>query len=102
MNNKMENLEMLKDALQKGEEKLRRAEREVKLLEEKRKAMTRKERTHRLCTHGAMLDRFLLDPDLLTEEDVLSVLKEAFSKEDVRQKLEEILSRRRDEISRTL
>ena len=102
MNNKREKLESLKAALQKGEENLRRAEREVKLLEEKRKAMTRKERTHRLCTHGAMLDRFLLEPDLLTEEDVLMVLKEAFSKEGVRQKLEEILFRRREEISRTL
>ena len=40
--------------------------------------------------------------DLLTEEDVLMVLKEAFSKEGVRQKLEEILFRRREEISRTL
>jgi hypothetical protein len=49
-----------------------------------------------------MLDRFLLEPDLLTEEDVLMVLKEAFSKEGVRQKLEEILFRRREEISRTL
>ena len=47
MNNKREKIETLKAALQKGEEKLRRAEREVKLLEEKRKAMTRKERTHR-------------------------------------------------------
>ena len=102
MNNRMKELETLKEELRQGEEKLRRAEHEIKRLEEKKKTLTRKERTHRLCTHGAMLDRFLLEPDLLTEEDVLLVLKEAFSKEGVRQKLEEILSRRKDEITRTL
>ena len=66
------------------------------------KQLTRKERTHRLCTHGALLDRFLPDPDRMSEEEVLAVLKIAFSGEETKRKLEEIISGRKGEISRTL
>ncbi len=102
MNNRMKELEALKEELRQGEEKLRRAEHEIKRLEEKKKALTRKERTHRLCTHGALLDRFLPDPDRMSEEEVLAVLKIAFSGEETKRKLEEIISGRKGEISRTL
>ena len=63
----------------KGEARLRRAQHEEKILEHQVKQLTRKERTHRLCTRGAMLESFLLRPEVLTDEDVMDILKQAFS-----------------------
>ena len=51
-----------------------------KILEHQVKQLTRKERTHRLCTRGAMLESFLLRPEVLTDEDVMDILKQAFLK----------------------
>lgn len=43
------------------------------------KQLTRKEPTHRLCTRGAMLESFLIRPEVLTDDDVMDILKQAFS-----------------------
>ena len=45
-----EKLEKLNWELAKGEARLRRAQHEEKILEHQMKQLTRKERTHRLCT----------------------------------------------------
>ena len=50
MNEKLEKLNL---ELAKGEARLRRAQHEEKILEHQIKQLTRKERTHRLCTRGA-------------------------------------------------
>ena len=74
-----EKLEKLNRELAKGEARLRRAQHEEKILAHQIKQLTRKERTHRLCTRGAMLERFLIRPEGLTDDDVMGVLKQAFS-----------------------
>ena len=51
-----EKLEKLNRQLAQGEARLRRAQHEEKILEHQMKQLTRKERTHRLCTRGAMLE----------------------------------------------
>ena len=51
-----EKLEKLNRELAQGEARLRRAQHEEKILERQMKQLTRKERTHRLCTRGAMLE----------------------------------------------
>ena len=48
-----EKLEALNQEIEKTEKKLRRAQHEEKILEHQIKTLTRKERTHRLCTRGA-------------------------------------------------
>ena len=48
-------LEKLKQEIAKGEARLRRAQHEEKILEHQVKQLTRKERTHRLCTRGCLL-----------------------------------------------
>lgn len=53
--------------------------------EPKVKQLTRKERTHRLCTRGAMLESFLLRPEVLTDEDVMDILKQAFSQSGMKE-----------------
>ena len=50
-----EKLERLNHEIEKTEAKLRRAQHEEKILEHQIKQLTRKERTHRLCTRVAML-----------------------------------------------
>ena len=48
-----EKLEKLNQEIEKTEAKLRRAQHEEKILEHQIKTLTRKERTHRLCTRGS-------------------------------------------------
>lgn len=55
-----EKLEKLNQEIEKTEAKLRRAQHEEKILEHQIKTLTRKERTHRLCTRGAELERYLV------------------------------------------
>ena len=52
-------LEKLNQKLEKSEKKLRKAINDEKALQHQLKQLTRKERTHRLCTRGGMLESFL-------------------------------------------
>ena len=74
-----EKLEKLNRELEKSEKKLRKAINDEKALQHQLKQLTRKERTHRLCTRGAMLESFLIRPEVLTDDDVMDILKQAFS-----------------------
>ena len=59
-----EKLEKLNQEIAKTEAKLRRAEHKEKMLEHQIKKLNRKERTHRLCTRGAMLESYLPPPGI--------------------------------------
>ena len=58
-------LEKLNQKLEKSEKKLRKAINDEKVLQHQLKQLTRKERTHRLCTRGGMLESFLQEPERL-------------------------------------
>ena len=75
-------------------EKLEKLNREEKILEHQIKQLTRKERTHRLCTRGAMLERFLTRPEVLTDDDVMDILKQAFSQTGMKEAVAESVKRR--------
>ena len=47
------------------------------------KRLTRSERTHRLCTRAGMLEIFLKEPTVLTDEDVMEPLTFIFQSEAV-------------------
>ena len=53
-------LEKLNRELEKSEKKLRKAINDEKALQHQLKQLTRKERTHRLCTRGGMLSGAIL------------------------------------------
>ena len=89
-----EKLEKLNRELAKGEARLRRAQHEEKILEHQIKRLTRKERTHRLCTRGAMLESFLIRPEVLTDDDVMDILKQAFSQTGMKEVVAESVKRR--------
>lgn len=80
-----EKLEKLNQEIEKTEKKLRRAQREEKILEHQIKTLTRKERTHRLCTRAAMLESYLPHPEAITDEQVSLFLKLLFHKDSTRQ-----------------
>ena len=68
-------LEKLNRELEKSEKKLRKAINDEKALQHQLKQLTRKERTHRLCTRGGMLESFLQEPERLTDDDVMDKMK---------------------------
>ena len=91
-----EKLEALNQEIEKTEKKLRRAQHEEKILEKRlthqAKALTRKERTHRLCTRAAMLESYLPHPEAITDEQVSLFLKLLFRQDSTRQLVEKVFA----------
>ena len=92
MNEKLEELRRQKIAADK---KLIAARHKEKQLEHDMKCLTRSERTHRLCTRAGMLEAFLREPTLLTDDDVMELLTFIFYGEAVQRKLDELIEERR-------
>lgn len=78
----------LREMKAKNEMEIKRLENKIKYLDSQAKQLTRKERTHRLCTRGAMLEKFLGCPENLTDEQVETILKVAFHTEAVGRTIE--------------
>ena len=91
-----EELEKLKQQQHKLEKKLTAAKHKEKQLEHKLKQLTRSERTHRLCTRAGMLEKFLREPTLLTDDDVMELLTFIFQSEAVQKKLNLLIESRRE------
>ena len=87
-----EKLEKLNRELEKAEAKLRRAQHQEKILEHQIKKLNRRERTHRLCTRGAMLESYLSHPENVTDEQINGILKTLFHRNDIRQSIAKILA----------
>ena len=91
-----EQLEKLKHKKYVAEKKLTAAKHKEKRLQSELKRLTRSERTHRLCTRAGMLETFLKEPTLLTDEDVMELLTFIFQSEAVQKKLNLLIERRRE------
>ena len=89
-----EELEKLKQQQHRLEKKLTAAKHKEKQLEHKLKQLTRSERTHRLCTRAGMLEKFLREPTLLTDDDVMDILKQAFSQTGMKEAVAESVKQR--------
>ena len=87
-----EKLEKLNQQIAQGEAKLRRAQHEEKILAHQIKQLTRKERTHRLCTRGAMLESHLPHPESVTDGQVSTILKVLFCRSDTKRLVEQVLA----------
>ena len=75
---KPQTLEELYAAKEEAEEELKKAKQKEKILNNQLSKLTRNARTHRLCTRGAMLETFLPNPEQLTDDEVMGVLKVVF------------------------
>lgn len=90
-----ENLEKLKREQYVAEKKLTAAKHKERQLQNKLKRLTRSERTHRLCTRAGMLETFLKEPTLLTNDDVMELLTFLFYGEAAQKKLGSLIENRR-------
>lgn len=91
-----EELEKLKHKQYVAERKLTAAKHKEKRLQNELKRLTRSERTHRLCTRAGMLETFLKEPTVLTDEDVMELLAFIFQSEAVQKKLNLLIESRRE------
>ena len=57
--------------VEKGERRKKYYENEIRIKEHQIKYLTRAERTHRLCSHGGMLEKFIERPDILSDEQIM-------------------------------
>ena len=90
-----EKLEKLKHERYVAERKLTAARHREKQLESEMKRLTRSERTHRLCTRAGMLETFLKEPTLLTDNDVMELLTFIFHSETVQKNLNLLIEKRK-------
>jgi len=81
----------------KAQQKLHKAEMEEKRLKKQIAEVQRNERTHRLCTRGAYLEKVLIEPELFTDEDVFRILDYAFTTPFVKDELAKRLDKKRKE-----
>ena len=91
-----EQLEKLKQQKYVAEKKLTAAKHKEKQLESEIKRLTRSERTHRLCTRAGMLETFLREPTVLTDDDVMELLTFIFHSEAVQKKLNMLIEKRKE------
>ena len=91
-----EELEKLRHKQYVAERKLTAAKHKEKRLQSELKRLTRSERTHRLCTRAGMLETFLKEPTVLTDEDVMELLTFIFQSEAVQKKLNLLIENRRE------
>ena len=90
-----EQLEQLKQQKYAAERKLTAAMHKEKRLESEIRRLNRSERTHRLCTRGGMLETFLREPTILTDDDVMELLRFIFHSEAVQKKLNLLIEKRK-------
>ena len=91
-----EKLEKLKHDQYVAEKKLTAAQHREKRLKNELKRLTRSERTHRLCTRAGMLETFLREPTVLTDDDVMELLTFIFHSEAVQKKLNLLIENRKE------
>ena len=85
-----------KKSLQELEAEQKNVGNELKIMNQKRrilkqqqKELTRRQRTHRLCNHGGLLEYFL-PPDQFTDEQMKYILKELFRKRETQELMQRI------------
>ena len=91
-----EKLEKLEREKYVAEKKLTAATHTETRLESEIKRLTRSERTHRLCTRAGMLETFLREPTILTDDDVMELLTFIFHSEAVQKKLNMLIANRKE------
>ena len=94
-----EKLEKLKHEKYVAERKLTAAKHREKQLESEITRLTRRERTHRLCTRAGMLETFLREPTLLTDDDVMELLTFLFHGESAQKKLNSLIEKRKEQLT---
>lgn len=77
----------LQAELETAKQEKKITEQRIKILKNMQKELTRRERTHRLCVHGGMLERYL-NPREFSDEQIERILQTIFSESRTRELLE--------------
>ena len=91
MNLHTEEIVKLREEIEYANERLRYYKQQEKTTQSEIRRLTRRERTHRLCTRGGMVESFIKKPELLTDEQVMELLTLAFRQSKVSERLQEML-----------
>ena len=88
---KYEKLKKMHEQEESAERKLKQEKQRLKILQNQRKVLERKARTHRLCQHGALLERYF-PPDEFTDEMIRFLMDGTFNRQDesIRDLMEEV------------
>lgn len=86
---KKKTLQELQEEQERMENELKIKTQKLKALKQQEKELARKERTHRLCTHGAMLEQYL-PPEEFSDDQIDKILRSVFQSENVRQFIDRI------------
>lgn len=86
---KKKTISQLQAELERAEHDRKITDQNIRILKEKQTKLTRRERTHRLCTHGGMIERYL-DPAVFTDEQISRLLKDIFSMAEIKELLEKV------------
>ena len=81
----------------KTQQKLHKAAEDDKRIKRQIADLRRNERTHRLCTRGAYLEKLLVEPELFSDEDVFRFLDYAFGTPYVKDEFNKRLEKKRKE-----
>ena len=92
-----ESREQLLKEKQRIEAKLRLAENEIRAMEAQERGLLRKQRNRTIFTRGGMLEAFLLEPLLLTDDQVHELLCTAFRLPEVDALLKTMIQNGRNE-----
>lgn len=88
---KKESPAKLRKEVERAKRQKKFCENEIRIARTQIKCLTRKERTHRLCIRGGMLEKFIERPDILSDEQIMQILSFAFHKNDVQGVLRQMI-----------
>ena len=85
----------LQRAMERNEAELQKAEKKRKQLKEQRCELEKEAYNNRLMTRAQMLEEFLLEPEVLTNEDVRNYLAYLFNYPANQQRLQKLIADRK-------
>lgn len=88
-------IDKLNQQLAENEARQKKAADDARILRRKVQTAQRNMRTHRLCVLGALLEKHLREPDLLTADDADRILGSIFADPSIQERLTKALDFRR-------
>ena len=91
----------LQRSIERNEAKLQKAEEKRKQLKAQRRELEKQAYENRLTTRAQMLEEFLLEPEVLTNEDVRNYLAYLFNYPANQQRLQKLIADRKAQLAAT-
>ena len=99
--NTQSELERIDQEIRKTKDEERYYSQQKKILARQGKELERKARNHRIFVRGGMLEKFLREPLLLTNDQVFRVLQESFRHDSVRDLESKLIAEATESLAKT-